>query len=91
MFDSAPEEREANARSIWQIPAHQLPWPAVRAALVERALAGYDCYAYRPAHQQQWVIWDRQPDPATEARFSPRRWAIAHGYLPEDPEGGDAA
>lgn len=89
-----PREAQANARSIAQIPIEQCPWPRVRAALIYRALAGFDCYAYRPAHQPGWVIWDRQPNPWEEARFTPREWAIKHNFLPPDttpPTGGDAA
>lgn len=89
-----PLEAQANARSISEIPIEQCPWPRVRAALIYRALAGFDCYAYRPAHQQGWVIWDRQPNPWEEARFTPREWAIKHNFLPPDttpPTGGDAA
>lgn len=82
------EEAQANARSITEIPSAQCPWPAVRAALTYRALAGHDCYAYRPAFQPDYVIWDRQPDPATEARFSPRDWAIHNGYDVGDASDG---
>jgi len=74
------EEAQANARSIAAIPDDQCPWPGVRAALIQRALAGHDCYAYRPAHQPEYVIWDRQLEPWMEARFTPRAWAIRNGF-----------
>ena len=76
-----------NAASFVDVPRSQLPWEVVRIALKIRALSGYDCYAYRPTHSEHWVIWDRQDDPAAEARFTPREWAILHGYaVPEIDE-----
>jgi hypothetical protein len=91
---AAQLEAQENARTFAQIPIEQLPWPAVRAALIYRALAGYDCYAYQPAHltwqNPRWVIWDRQPNPYEESRFAPREWAIKHGFQVDGPEGGAA-
>lgn len=80
-------ERRSNAISFEEIPEDQLPWLDVRETLIARALAGHDCYAYRPAHQREYVIWDRQPDPAQESRFTPREWALQHGFLlpPDEP------
>lgn len=80
------EEAQANARSIAAIPNDQCPWPGVMAALIQRALSGHDCYAYRPANQQEYVIWDRQPDPATESRFSPCEWARRNGFAVDGKE-----
>lgn len=76
-------EYMSNVRSIAAIPVEQLPWPAVRAALLQRARDGHDTYAYRPAHQPEYVIWDRQPEPWQESRFTPRAWALKHGFLTE--------
>lgn len=89
-------ERMHNAVSFIEIPDEQLSgnvWTrrAIKLALEIRALSGYDCYAYSPAHQPEWVIWDRQEDPAIEARFSPRQWAINHGYAVDAPTAGGAA
>ncbi len=87
-----PEEAQANARSLAAIPGEQMPWPQVRAALIYRALAGLDTYAYRPANSPRYVIWDRQPNPWQEARFTPREWAIKHGFqVDPDDDGGTAA
>ncbi len=101
-----PQEAQANARSIAQIPGEQLPWPAVRAALIYRALAGFDTYAYehrgltaivnalgRNAQPQgQWVIWDRQPNAWEDARFTPRERAVKYGFnVDPDDDGGTAA
>ena len=88
--------RMHNAASFADIPNEQMPWDSmtrsrVKLDLALRALAGQDIYAYRPAHQPDYVIWDRQPDPAQEARFSPRDWARAHGYDVGSEEADDAA
>ena len=88
LSDDEQYERMHNAASFADVPRAQMPWEAVRLALKLRALAGHDCYAYRPAFQAEYVIWDRQPDPATEARFSPREWAIRNGY---DVDGKECA
>jgi hypothetical protein len=64
-----------NAHSIADIPAEQLPDHEARAELTRRALDGQDVYAYRPAFQPEYVVWVRQPDPATESRFAPMHWA----------------
>jgi hypothetical protein len=80
-------ERMHNAASFTDIPRAQCPWENVRLALELRALSGHDCYAYRPTHQPDYVIWDRQPDPATEARFSPADWAIRNGFEIDCKEG----
>ncbi len=76
-------ERMHNAASFTDIPREQCPWENVRLALKLRALSGHDCYAYRSANQSDYVIWDRQPDPATEARFTPGQWGVMMGYLRE--------
>ena len=85
-------ERRSNAISFEEIPEDQLPWLDVRETLIARALAGYDCYAYShgPFYEGgpvEYVIWDRQPNPSQESRFTPREWAIQHGFLlpPEEP------
>lgn len=82
-------ERMHNATSFTEIPDEQMPWDKwivrrVLLALELRALSGHDCYAYRPANQRDYVIWDRQPDPATESRFSPHAWAIKEGFFSAD-------
>lgn len=84
-------ERMHNAASFVDIPMEQIPGDkmmrhAIKLALKLRALAGHDCYAYRPAHQTEFVIWDRQPDPATESRFTPREWAIRNGFAVDSKE-----
>jgi hypothetical protein len=81
--DDEPEYM-SNVRSITAIPMEQCPWPEVRAALIARARSGEDIYAYRPAHQPEYVIWHRQAEPWMEARFKPRAWAIRYGYLSAD-------
>lgn len=78
---------EANIISLISIPLAQCPWPAVRSKLLRIAIEGADIYAYRPAHQREYVIWHRQADPAVDARFSPRQWAIRYGY---DVDGKEA-
>jgi hypothetical protein len=83
LTDDEQAERMHNAATFAEIPRTQCPWENVRLALKVRALAGHDCYAYRPAHQEEYVIWDRQPDPATESRFSPGEWGVRMGYLRE--------
>lgn len=85
-------ERMHNAASFVDIPMEQIPGDkmmrhAIKLALKLRALSGHDCYAYRPANQQDYVIWDRQPDPATESRFSPREWARRNGFAVDGGEG----
>jgi len=66
---------EQNAQTIRGIPLDQLTDDEAWAELERRALAGQDVYAYRPAHQEEHVVWVRQPDPATESRFKPMGWA----------------
>lgn len=75
---------EANLKSIMEIPWEQMPWPAVRLAVLRWAIEGAEVYAYRPAHQPEYVIWHRQAQPWMEARFKPRAWAIRYGYLSAD-------
>ena len=74
---------EANIASIMAVPVEQMPWPAVRSKLLAIALAGGEVYAYRPAFHKCYVIWHRQEDPAVDARFTPRDWAIKYGYTVE--------
>lgn len=75
--------------SLLRIPWEQCPWPEVRTEMLALALAGADIYAYRPAHQREYVIWHRQSDPAVDARFTPRDWAITHGYDVSGPIADD--
>lgn len=88
LSDDEQYERMDNAASFADIPREQCPWEEVRLALKMRALAGHDCYAYThgpfPDGRVEWVIWDRQPDPAADARFTPREWAIRNGYAVDD-------
>lgn len=79
---------EANIRTLLDVPWEQCPWPAVRNRLLAIALAGADLYAYRPAFHKAFVIWHRQSDPSVDARFSPRAWAIANGYLSAETADG---
>lgn len=76
-------ENREHALTIAAIPGEQCPWPEVRAALVYRALAGFETYAYQPAHSPTWVVWDRQQNPWQEARFTPLEWGKRYGLLDE--------
>lgn len=75
---------EHNLKSLIEIPWEQCPWPAVRLGLLRLAIEGAELYAYRPAHQREWVIWQRQAHPGSESRISPRQWAMRHGYAVDD-------
>ena len=82
---AAQAQMERNFESLLRIPWEQCPWPEVRTRMLSLALAGADIYAYRPAHQHEYVIWHRQADPAVDARFTPRAWAIRYGYDVSEP------
>ena len=81
--------RNLSARS----PLSQFPEGPAKREAIRRALDGQDIYAYRPAFRAEYVIWDRQRDPATEARFSPQAWAAFHELALRDtlPTDGGAA
>ena len=72
-------ERQDNARSLMQIPFAQLPLGPARTALIRKALAGGDTYAYTPHGSDRYLIWDRQLSPAVESRFSPEEWSVKYG------------
>ena len=97
LSDDEQYERMHNAASFVDIPMEQIPGDKmmrlqIKLALKLRALSGHDCYAYRPANQREFVIWDRQPDPATESRFTPREWAIRNGFaVSETTDGKESA
>jgi hypothetical protein len=83
-------EREDNAASIRAIPFEELPDSEARAALVRRALAGQDVYAYVPCASDHCVVWVRQDRPDVEARFRPMEWArLWHSGLQPDGTGLD--
>ena len=69
-------EAYQNARSIWAIPDSQLDDLDARGELLRRALIGQEVYAYRPAHQEQWVVWIREGAPSKEMRHAPAEWAV---------------
>ena len=75
---------ETNLLKLLALPWEQCPWPAVRLRMLRLAIEGAEIYAYRPTHQEEWVIWfplDRN----REARMSPRAWALSQGYaLPDE-------
>jgi hypothetical protein len=74
---------ECNIRKLLDLPWEQCPWPAVRSRMLRLAIEGAEIYAYRPAHQREWVIWfplDGDRERERDARMSPREWAILHGY-----------
>jgi hypothetical protein len=73
---SVLSEAEQNALSIMDVPLAQFPDVAARAELIRRARAGADVYAYRPAHQLQWVVWIRTANPANEMRWFPSEWSL---------------
>lgn len=77
-------QTEKNISTILALPWEQCPWPSVRLALLRLAIEGAEVYAYRPAHQREWVIWQRQAHPGSESRISPRQWAMRHGYAVDD-------
>jgi len=92
LSDDEQYERMHNAASFVDIPMEQIPGDkmmrhAIKLALKLRALSGHDCYAYRPAHQREFVIWDRQPESWEDARFTPREWAIRNGFAVDGKEG----
>jgi hypothetical protein len=64
-----------NAESIYNIPAEQFPDREACLELIWRAFKRQDVRAYTPATSDEYVIWDRRPDPATESRFKPMDWA----------------
>jgi hypothetical protein len=78
ILEKAEVSHEAyqNARSIWAIPDEQLDDLDARGELLRRALSGQGCYAYRPAHQEQWVVWIREGPPSQEMRHHPAEWAL---------------
>lgn len=89
-------ERMQNAASLSAIPDEQMPgnkWTRhrIKLDLELRALAGQEIYAYRPAHQPEYVIWDNSEHPGADNRYSPRAWALAHGYDVTSEEADDAA
>ena len=92
LSDDEQYERMHNAASFVDIPDAQIPGDtmtrtAIKLALKLRALSGHDCYAYRPANQPNYVIWDRQPESWEDARFTPREWAIRNGFAVDGGEG----
>lgn len=64
-----------HAASIRAIPRDQFPDDDARAELIRRCLRGEEVYAYRPAHQPEWVIWHYHGNPAEDCRQSPAEWA----------------
>ena len=76
---------ECNLRKLLDLPWDQCPWPAVRLRMLRLAIEGAEIYAYRPTHQEAWVIWyPLDEDGKRDGRMSPRQWAILHGYaVPE--------
>ena len=85
-YDDQQLNVECNIRKLLDLPWDQCPWPAVRLRMLRLAIEGAEIYAYRPTHQDKWVIWfplDRD----REARMSPREWAILQGYAIDGQEG----
>jgi hypothetical protein len=85
-------EAEQNADSIRELPLAEFPYGPARHMAVERALAGEELYAYRPAHAEHWVLWHcRRPDDAgRDCRYTPAEWAAKEGYALTDHDGGAA-
>lgn len=69
-------DEEENALSIVAIPPEQLPDEEARQELIRRAMAGQEVYAYRPAFQDQYVVWIREGAPDQEMRHDPAEWAL---------------
>lgn len=85
-YDDQQFNVECNIRKLLDLPWDQCPWPAVRLRMLRLAIEGAEIYAYRPAHQAEWVIWfplDREDD----GRMSPREWARLQGYAVDGQEG----
>ena len=85
-FEDQQFNVECNIRKLLDLPWDQCPWPAVRLRMLRLAIEGAEIYAYRPAHQAEWVIWfplDREDD----GRMSPREWARLQGYAVDGQEG----
>jgi hypothetical protein len=76
LVEAKSYEAYANARSIEAIPDEQLSDLDARGELIRRALARQEVYAYRPAHQQDWVVWIREGPPSQEMRHYPAEWAL---------------
>lgn len=75
-LEAVSYEAYANALSILSIPHDQLADNEAHGELLRRALKGQEVYAYRPAHQEQWVVWIREGSPDREMRHYPAEWAL---------------
>lgn len=75
-LEAVSYEAYANALSILAIPHDQLGDDEAHGELLRRALMGQEVYAYKPAHQQQWVVWIRSERPDSEMRWHPSEWAL---------------
>ena len=83
---------ETNLLKLLALPWEQCPWPAVRLRMLRLAIEGAEIYAYRPTHQEEWVIWfplDRNREGRQEARMSPRAWALLQGYALPNEDGNE--
>lgn len=79
-------EIERNMRDLLSLPWEQCPWPAVRLRMLRLAIEGAEIYAYRPTHQDKWVIWYPRHR-GDDGRMSPREWARLQGYAVDGQEG----
>lgn len=82
-------ERVHNALSIREIPEGDLSDTEARAELMDRALAGDECYAFVPEGSSQYTlfVWQGRNDLSPE--FNPMDWTTLWrmGCQP-DPTGG---
>lgn len=89
-FKAAPVQNPAdwdaqeNLRSIQGIPLDQLPDGPARRELLRLSATGAEVYAYRPAHQAEYVIWHFEGDPTVECRRSVSEWAEWRGVALRD-------
>ena len=68
-----------HAASILAIPDDQLPDADARAALVRRAQAGDEVYAYRPFGSPNFVLWVRPEHAWQDGRWQPSEYARCWG------------